>query len=79
MKYKYGVNMGRASPHWKKKEIERIKLLDNNHLLGESLEMAGGDDYDGCFTRNGWITYCVLIEELGFRLKDWLNVENSKS
>jgi len=31
-----------------------------------------GDDYDGCFSREGEVTIKILAEEFEFRLQDWL-------
>ncbi len=48
----------------KKTEQERVALLDDKSLLNETLSMAQGDDYDGCFTSNGRITMDLLEAEL---------------
>jgi hypothetical protein len=49
-----------------------IQRLGNGDLLEETLRMAGGDDYDGCFTDFGQWEYGVLRAELEERLRDWL-------
>lgn len=58
----------RASPNHEKNERVRITALDNSKLLREFRWLAGGDDYDGCFTANGEITFRVLKEVLRNRL-----------
>ena len=63
----------RASPNWQKKEQERIPQLSNRELLDETLELAGGNDYDGGYTPDGQITYHLLHNELYLRLYDWLD------
>ncbi len=52
------------------------KILSNRDLLYEILNMAGGDDYDGCWTERGWIEYTVYITELENRLKNWLEIKS---
>ena len=47
---------------------EKIKALSNEELLEAALELAGGDDYDGCFTDKGWRTFERLKTELYSRL-----------
>lgn len=54
-------------------EKHRIANLNNSALFDETLEAAGGDDYDGGFTQRGTVTYDLLREELERRLKDWLS------
>jgi hypothetical protein len=48
-----------------------IQHLSNGELLHETLQMAGGDDYDGCFTDFGQWEYAALRAELDERLRDW--------
>lgn len=50
----------------------QIRGLSNAELLEETLQMAGGDDYDGCFTDFGLWEYTALRAELEERLRDWL-------
>jgi hypothetical protein len=47
---------------------EEIEALSNEQLLEEVLDLAGGDDYDGCFTSRGWRTFERLKVELESRL-----------
>ena len=53
---------------YRQNEEERIKGLSNDSLLEETLNSAGGDDYDGCFTSCGEVTYQILADELAHRL-----------
>lgn len=53
---------------FKEKEIKRIVELSNSSLLKETIELAPGDDYDGCFTPEGEVTFPLLLEELEKRL-----------
>lgn len=66
-----------AKPRWKNAFDERVKTLTNERLLGETLFLAGGDDYDGCFTDQGAYEYKVLNKELSRRLLKigWLQKE----
>jgi hypothetical protein len=43
--------------------------LSNKELLEKTLELAGGDDYDGCFTLLGRLEYDYYISNLEKRLK----------
>jgi hypothetical protein len=52
--------------------IEREKHLTNEELLIEVLDLAGGDDWDGCFTENGKKEYEYLKSKLRERLSEWL-------
>jgi hypothetical protein len=56
---------------WRETEEKRIASLDNKMLFEETLSLAIGDDYDGCFTPKGGATYEMLDKELRMRLKDW--------
>lgn len=50
------------------KEINpKVKALSNEALLFEALGLAGGDDYDGCFTDYGQVVYDELVKELKLR------------
>lgn len=57
---------------WKINEGKRIESLSNRKLLDETLELAAGDDYDGCFTTRGRIVFDLLQTELECRLSEWL-------
>lgn len=46
----------------------KVAALDNRTLLDSTLQLAGGDDYDGCFTREGQYEYDTLAIELTRRL-----------
>jgi len=38
---------------WKQEYLDRLNAMTNGELLDETIEMACGDDYDGCHTRRG--------------------------
>ena len=59
------------SVDWQKREKERIEKLDNYDLYCATMDLAGGDDWDGDFTNNGKITFDLLSTELELRLKNW--------
>lgn len=50
----------------------RAKALSNADLLDETLNMGGGDGWDGCFTSEGMEEYEIFINELKSRLAEWL-------
>ena len=52
---------------------EEIKNMTNEELLDLTIEEASGDDYDGCFTKKGWMRFCLLKEELKSRLANWIS------
>lgn len=54
-------------------EKERIAKLENFTLLEAALNLAGGDDFDGSFTKEGEIEYDLMKEELSSRLSVWLD------
>ena len=54
---------------WQEEMLARIETMSNEELLNETLGLAGGDDYDGCFTPKGQWEYDRLVEELEHRLK----------
>lgn len=60
---------------FREKEEKRISQLDNRFLFEETLELASGDDYDGCMTPEGNITFEILQKELRDRLQDWFGDE----
>lgn len=49
--------------------LDVIKQLSNEELVDETLNLAGGDDYDGCFTDLGCELLDLLREELLSRLE----------
>ena len=55
---------------WKEEFLNQIKSSSNEELLWECLSAAGGDDYDGCFTKRGEWMYGELQVELQRRLKE---------
>lgn len=57
---------------WELEFHERVLKMSNAELLEEVLCLAGGDDYDGCFTTRGAREYDILFMELNYRLEDWL-------
>lgn len=53
---------------WKQKYLEDIIKMTNEEVLDEYTYFAGGDDYDGCLTRNGEWKYKEITKELIQRL-----------
>jgi hypothetical protein len=49
--------------------LKKVKAMDNEELLDEYRFYAGGDDYDGCWTKEGRIFWVALEAELTERLK----------
>ena len=64
--------------NWQKEIIERVSRMSNLELLDETLSMAQGDDYDGCFTKRGAWEFDCLNRELRERLADWLGIERKQ-
>jgi len=67
--------MGRISNSdkaYKERELLAISKMSNRELLDETLSLAGGDDYDGYFTKLGAWKCSVLTIELEKRLENWL-------
>ncbi len=64
MKKEYAID-------WQERERKRIERLDNYYLYHETIDLAGGDDWDGEFTNKGKITFDLLKTELELRLRDW--------
>jgi len=58
----------RLPPHHAENETVRIAALSNDQLVKETIYEAAGDDYDGCFTDAGMITFDLLKAELTRRL-----------
>jgi len=48
-----------------KKQVEQ---MSNEDLLADTMNLAGGDDYDGCFTLKGLRQFEILENELNKRL-----------
>lgn len=38
---------------WQQDFVDRVNKMSNKELLDETLDLAPGDDYDGCFTHRG--------------------------
>jgi hypothetical protein len=59
------------------KYLKWVSELSNENLFEEYSDLCGGDDYDGCFTNEGYWQMGVLSEEIIKRLKDigFLNKE----
>jgi len=53
----------------KEKEEVRIPTLSNDLLFSEYSYLCGGDDYDGCMTSKGQITFDIIVPELTRRLE----------
>ena len=63
----YQKKLVELSAYLERKELLASKL-SNENLLAEALQAAAGDDYDGCFTKQGEIDLIVLYKELELRL-----------
>ena len=50
----------------------QIVTMSNRQLLEETIEAAKGDDYDGCFSKQGQWEFENLQKELEKRLENWL-------
>lgn len=48
--------------------IKKVKALSNRELLEEYKYWAGGDDYEGCWTKEGKIEWDVVQAEMEERL-----------
>jgi hypothetical protein len=59
----------RVTKVWRSREKARIDALSNEALLDETLDAETGDDYDGCFTRQGEEQLSMLLEVLRERLR----------
>jgi len=57
----------------KERIIEQEKSMSNNELYEEVLSLAGGDDYDGCFTDVGKLEYQYFKAKFEERLGDFLS------
>lgn len=59
--------------------LKRLKEMSNSDLLLEYTQMAGGDDYDGCYTESGQWEWEQLQKELNDRLVKvgFINNQNS--
>ena len=47
----------------------QVQRLSNTDIYDDTLDLAGGDNYDGCYTHHGQLVYNLLREELDSRLK----------
>lgn len=72
MSNKAKKNVRKENENFEKTEQKRITALSNRDLHESMLTLAGGDDYDGCFTYKGSITFDFYKKEFERRLKDWL-------
>ena len=61
--------MKRLSTKFKNETLDMVKTLSNDELIARTLNLAGGDDYDGCHTHKGSYEYEQLLNELNKRLK----------
>ena len=55
---------------WKIDYLERLRTFSNEELLDEYTDLAGGDDYDGCYTERGEWQYIEVEKELRKRLTE---------
>lgn len=53
---------------WQKEYLENLNKMDNEQLLDEYTDLAGGDDYDGCLTKRGEWEWKKIQKELYSRL-----------
>jgi hypothetical protein len=53
---------------WQQRIIDRARNASNDELFDWLLLCAPGDDYDGCFTDQGWWEYDYLKKEVRRRL-----------
>lgn len=60
----------KATAKWQEETLEKISKMSNVQLLEDYTWLAGGDDYDGCYTDRGQWEYDKLTEELHRRLKE---------
>ena len=61
--------MKKSEVKWsKQKIIDRALAYSNEDLIYNVLYLAGGDDYDGCFTPRGEFEYEISLKELSKRL-----------
>lgn len=58
---------------YQKYTIDREKEMSNEELLDEVIELAAGDGYDGCFTKQGLWEFQYLKKKLYERLASWLS------
>lgn len=49
--------------------LKKVKAMDNEDLFSEYTALAGGDDYDGCWTKQGRIEWEIIEAEITERLK----------
>jgi len=64
-----GVRNEKKTPEWKIEFVKEVLSYSNVCLLAETIARAGGDDYDGCFTKKGEWKFYILKNFLEFRLK----------
>jgi len=62
---------------WQQRVIEREREMTNEELLQEVIGLAGGDDYDGCFTKRGAWEFDYLQGKLYERLQGWLEEDKA--
>ena len=64
---------------WQIEILDALKEMSNEELLISTIYSAGGDDYDGCFTRKGEWEFAELQKELRNRLEIVGFLEKQKS
>lgn len=62
----------KGNAKWKEELLERLRKVSNKDLYEWLLNIASGDDYDGCFTASGEWEYEQVKLEFEKRLTDWL-------
>lgn len=55
---------------WKEEYLQQILKMSNEEVLDEYSYLVGGDDYDGCFTRQGEWKFKEISKEFLKRLKE---------
>jgi len=59
----YGFRNNRDWHRWERETQQWIAQMDNGELIEETIELANGDTYDGCFTSRGlWELKCMRAE-----------------
>ena len=66
------------SKKFERDERLRVKSIPIMDLLEQTIEMAAGDDYDGCFTPTGRILFNVYYDELKLRVQDLSQVQQAQ-
>lgn len=60
--------MSKIIPKWQQEFLDSMSKMNNVELMDAVFDLAGGDDYDGCFTDHGMWEFEQLTTELDRRL-----------